>query len=251
MIHFHGAPVSGPRDNAHRFYSGRHVMVSYANPECLPVVASVCKTFALDNGAFTTWKQGKKFDLEGYYDWVREWRDHPSFAWAAIPDVIDGTQRENDKLIGSWPLRLRDGMAVWHLHERIDKLCALLNWRGQAALGSSGQWATPGNSAWWDRIAEVMPRICTENGQPYGKLHGLRMLDPEIFARIPLHSADSCNASINAGSVSRFGMYVPPEAAGRANVIADRIESMPSADRWRKPDVTASMFELTLVGSTP
>lgn len=88
-----------------------------------------------------------------------------------------------------------------------------------------------------------MAVACDKDGRPRTKLHGLRMLDPEIFTRLPLSSADSVNAAVNGGSVSRFGMYVPPTAAQRAEVIAERIESNNSAHLWHAPQ--GELFEAT------
>ncbi|MCY1562980.1 hypothetical protein D9M68_1004500 [compost metagenome] len=62
------------------------------------------------------------------------------------------------------------------------------------------------------------------------------MLDPAIFSRLPFASADSTNAAVNGGSVSRFGMYCPPTAGQRAAVIADRIEAHTSAPIWQRED---------------
>lgn len=246
MIHYHGGDIGGTRDYVHRFFAGRHIMISFAAPSLLPVVAEVCQSFALDNGAFTTWKQGKTFDFDAYYKWVDEWRKHPAFDWAVVPDVIGGTDRENNKLLDQWPFKRAEGMPVYHFHETPRKLAFLLNWWDKAALGSSGKWPNPGTDDWWDRVAEIMRHCLDEKGRPYGKLHGLRMLDPEIFSRLPLHSADSCNAVINAKSVTRFGMYCPPNSTARANVIADRIEQHQSADCWKKREETRSMFALEI-----
>jgi hypothetical protein len=74
-----------------------------------------------------------------------------------------------------------------------------------------------------------MNAICDDKGRPICKLHGLRMLDPDIFTKLPLSSADSTNAAVNSGSLSRFGSYLPPTAAQRAEVIAERIEANNSA----------------------
>ena len=81
-------------------------------------------------------------------------------------------------------------------------------------------------------MADAMDAICDEHGRPLCRLHGLRMLNPDIFTRLPLASADSTNAAVNCGSVSRFGMYTPPTAAQRAAVIAERIEAHNSAATW-------------------
>ena len=79
-----------------------------------------------------------------------------------------------------------------------------------------------------------MNAICDEQGRPACRLHGLRMLDPAIFSRLPLASADSTNAAVNGGSISRFGMYPAPTAGQRAEVIASRIEACNSAAVWQR-----------------
>lgn len=238
MIHYHGCPMSGPADSFSRFYRGRHAMVSFAYPDCLPVIADVCQSFVLDNGAFTAWKSGKEFDEAAYELWVWEWHRHPGFQWCLIPDKIDGTEGDNMRAVLKW----KNGaytcgipsVPVWHLHESLDFLRQLAAWYPTVALGSSGQWSTPGTDSWWDRINEAMRAICDGDGRPGCKLHGLRMLNPDIFTRLPLASADSTNAAVNAGSVSRFGSYPAPESWQRATTIADRIEAFNSASCWKK-----------------
>jgi hypothetical protein len=232
VIQYHGGPVSGSRTDNARFYMGRHAFVSFAAPDHLPAIADVAESFALDNGAFTAWRAGETFDRSGYIDWVEQWHRHPAFDWAVIPDVIDGSEEENDELIAAWPPGLR-GVPVYHLHESMRRLQDLA-WRyGTVALGSSGQWSTPGTQSWWARMEEVMRCLCNEAGQPQCRLHGLRMLAPAIIDRLPLSSADSCNAAINAGSLSRFGQYVPPSASQRAEVIALRMQRHNAPAVWR------------------
>lgn len=228
--------MSGPKQEVVRFLQGRHALVSFAYPVDLPVAAEVCQSFVLDNGAFTAWKKGNRIDARGYRSWVRDWCLHPGFDWAVIPDCIDGSAADNDALIHEWcDQGLRSvGVPVWHMHESVQRLQALCeNWP-RVALGSSGQWRTPGASAWWRRMGAALSLVCDDEGRPPAKLHGLRMLNPAIFTRMPLASADSTNASMNAGSLSRFGMYKPPTAGQRATVIADRIEAQNSAATWTK-----------------
>lgn len=244
MIHFHGCPVSGPRDVAQRFYSARHIMVSFAHHEHLPLVADAAQSFALDNGAFTAWKQGRQFDMDGYESWVRQWRRHPGFAWYLIPDVIDGDEHDNDRILYSWVTKgIRDGVPVWHLHESIHRLRVLAGFFPMVALGSSGQYATPGTDAWHDRMSEAMSAITFADGSPMVKLHGLRMLNPDIFTQYPFASADSTNAAQNAGSFTRFGMYPNPLASERANNIADIIEMHNSSPVWvRRERIPEALF---------
>lgn len=235
MIHYHGTPVGGSRQDAARFLAGRHALVPFPRQDDIGIVAEVCQSFVFDNGAFTVWRQGGQLDVDGYITWVEQWHRHPGFDWALIPDVIEGSEVENDRLIADWPQHLA-GVPVWHLHESLERLDALSRaWR-TVAFGSSGQWSSPGTDAWWKRINAAMATICDGHGRPRCRLHGLRMLDPAIFSRLPFASADSTNAAVNGGSISRFGMYAPPTAGQRASVIADRIEAHNSAAIWRPDD---------------
>lgn len=234
MIHYHGTPVGGTRQDVARFLMGRHALVPFPRQDDMGAVADVCQSFVFDNGAFSVWKRGGHLDVEGYLRWVDDWHKHPGFDWALIPDVIDGDEDANDVLLAGWPKHL-PGVPVWHLHESTERLVRLASdWR-TVAIGSSGQWATPGTTEWWQRVAEAMDAICDEQGRPMCRLHGLRMLAHDIFTRLPLASADSTNAAVNCGSVNRFGMYIPPTAAQRAAVIAERIEMHSSAPAWSRP----------------
>lgn len=237
MIHYHGTPCGGPRQDVARFLAGRHALIPFPRPEDIGTAAEVCQSFCIDNGAFTAWKQGEPVtDWTPYYEFVEQWHRHPAFDWALIPDVIDGTEEDNDDLILQWNWDI-PGVPIWHLHESLERLERLSHAWHRVALGSSGQWPTPGTDGWWDRMAEAMRVVCDSEGRPRCKLHGLRMLDPAIFHRIPLASADSTNAVRNSSGYSRFGMYCPPSAAARMATIADRIEAHNSAAIWQRLEV--------------
>lgn len=235
MIHYHGTPVGGSRQDVARFLIGRHALIPFGRKDDLGAVLECCQSFILDNGAFSHWRAGNgKIDFEAYFELAHELYRHPGFDWCLIPDVIDGTEEDNVEWVMLW---IRSGakakgVPVWHMHERLDWLDYLVANFQTVALGSSGQFKTPGTSKWWFRMAEAMRVCCDERGRPRCKLHGLRMLDPKIFTRLPLSSADSTNAAVNNGAVSRFGMYCPPTAAQRAAVIAERVESHNSAPIW-------------------
>lgn len=248
MIHYHGLPLGGPHADWGRFLRGRHALVSFAYPESLPVAAEVCQSFIIDNGAFTAWRKGEKMDVQGYYEWVKEWREHPGFDFAIIPDVIDGSESDNMSAIAEWHSRhlYARGVPVWHLNESLDKLIAHVaaaeNHVYEAvAFGSAGKYAQPATEAWWARMAEALDVICV-NGRPRCRLHGLRMLSPAIIGRIPLRSADSTNAAQNNGLTRRFGMYPPPRAWQRSAVIADRVEAAECAAVWGRPEQTQEML---------
>lgn len=231
MIHYHGTPCGGKREDVARFLAGRHALIPWVRPEDIGTAAEVCQSFCLDNGAFTAWKSGEPItDWSGYYEWVDTWRRHPGFDWAIIPDVIDGTEEDNDSLLAEWPYE-ECGVPVWHLHESFERLERLVSAYPRICLGSSGQWANPGTDGWWNRMSEAMEAACDEHGRPRAKLHGLRMLDPAIFHRLPLASADSTNAVRNA-NLPRFGMYAAPNLSTRMGIIAERIEAHQSAAIW-------------------
>ncbi|MDD3022148.1 MAG: hypothetical protein PHX61_14390 [Alphaproteobacteria bacterium] len=58
------------------------------------------------------------------------------------------------------------------------------------------------------------------------------MMNPNIFTRLPLSSADSTNVAQNMNATGRFGIYTPPTQSQRAAVIASRIEALNSAPVW-------------------
>lgn len=245
MKKYHGTPIGGTRQDTARFLLGRDALVPFPRRDDMGAVGEFCRSFVFDNGAFSTWKRGEPMDVEGFTRWTEEWHRHPGFEWALIPDVIDGDEAANDAMLRDWPKHLLPGVPVWHLHESIGRLYRLCKQWPTVALGSSGQWSSPGTSGWWARMTEAMNAICDEQGRPMARLHGLRMLDPAIFTKLPLASADSTNAAVNSGSLDRFGMYLPATAAQRAAVIADRIEKENSAPCWVALPTQECMFTTT------
>lgn len=208
-------------------------MVSFANPQQISLAAEVSQSFALDNGAFSMWRSGIEVQWSDYYAFVDEWISHPGFDWAVIPDVIDGSEEANDALIKEWPFGEHYGVPVWHLHESLDRLSMLCDKWPRIALGSSGTWATPGTVSWWARISRAMD-VLTVNRKLTNRIHGLRMLNPEIFRHLPLSSADSTNVARNIGMDGAWkGTYQPSNKAIRASILTARIESMNSASEWK------------------
>lgn len=233
MIHYHGTPIT-PDDAAVQILTGRHGLVSFANPRQITLVAEVCQSFVLDNGAFTFWKTGRSVDTEEYYSWVSDWKNHPAFDWALIPDVIEGSEAQNDELLMRWPFSEHIGVPVWHLHESVDRLVCLAKLYPRIAFGSSAEYSKVGSEIWWQRMAEALSRIVDEHGQPISKLHGLRMLNKDIFTKLPFSSADSTNVARNIGlDVKWKGTYAPPTKGARGIAIANKVEAHQSAPFWR------------------
>lgn len=233
MIHYHGLPIT-PLSTAVRAIDAGHAFVSFAHPEQLNVAVECCQSFAIDNGAFSAWKAGRPVtDWSGFYAWAAGCKLIPSCDFAVVPDVIDGSEADNDALLAEWPLPRWFGAPVWHLHESMERLERLVSTWPRVCLGSSGAFATIGTPQWWAQMARAMRVVCNDDGQPMCKLHGLRMLNPEVFSRFPFSSADSTNISRNVNIDQTWrGNYMPPNREVRAQVMRARIESHNAPDRW-------------------
>jgi hypothetical protein len=193
----------------------------------------------VDNGAFSAWKSGNPVEeWTLFYEWVGELHRYPAFDFAVIPDVIDGDEAANDVLLEEWPwakVAPHIGAPVWHLHESLNRLDRLVSNWPRICLGSSGDFAQIGTPQWWTRMAEAMNVICDRDGRPCAKIHGLRMLNPEIYSRFPFASADSTNIGQNIGIDSAWrGTYTPPTKEARAALMRERIESHQSPMFWKR-----------------
>jgi len=248
MIHYHGLPIT-PETAAAQVLQAGHGFVSFAEPRNLGLVANVCQSFAVDNGAFTAWKQGSPIaDWSGFYDWAADAKKIPSCDFAVIPDVIDGGESDNDALLNEWPLGRFFGAPVWHMHESLQRLERLASDWPRVCIGSSGEFATVGNALWWGRIGKAMSVVCDEQGRPSVKLHGLRMLNPLVFRHLPFASADSTNIGRNIGIDQAWrGSYSPPTKEARAVVMRARIESQNAPTRWICAPAEPAMEQGTLL----
>lgn len=224
FAHYHGGPIT-PNAVARQVWGC--AFVSFAYPQQTALAQECATSYALDNGAFSAWTQGRVIDFAAFASWVRKCHTERPVDFAIVPDVIDGDDADNDALLCGWPDDL-PGAPVWHLHETVDRLARLCaetvagRWE-RVCFGSSGEYATPGNAAWWTRMGDAMDAICDVDGNPPCRLHGLRMLDPAILVRLGgFASADSTNVARNHNRQSKrregpsdFARYierhVPPE----------------------------------------
>lgn len=234
MIHYHGMPIT-PATVAAKAVEAGHAFVSFAHAEQLSIAIELCQSFAIDNGAFSAWKNGKPIDdWTAFYDWAMNLKKVPSCDFAVIPDVIDGTEADNDALLRDCPLPNWFGAPVWHMHESLERLEQLSQTYVRVCLGSSGEFSTVGTNKWWSRIGQAMRVLCDDMGRPSCKLHGLRMLDPAIFSKLPFASADSTNIGRNIGIDNNWksGNYPPPTKEMRAQVMRSRIEAHNAPSTW-------------------
>lgn len=246
MIHYHGLPIT-PNTAAYAAVGGGHAFISFNHRDQFGIALEICQSFAVDNGAFSSWKSGKPVvDWSSYYAWVAEIHLYPSFDFAVIPDVIDGDEKANDALLDDWPWRGTAkggwiGAPVWHLHESTNRLLRLATEWPRVCFGSSGEYSSVGDARWWRRVSEAMSVICNSNGTPITKIHGLRMLNPKVFSKLPFSSADSTNIARNVGIDANWrGTYTPPSKEVRAMVMRQRIEAQQSITFWKGEEGTDS-----------
>lgn len=224
MIHYFGGPIT-PETCALRAWKARHAFISFAHGWQINIAAEVSQSFALDNGAFSLWKSGKIVNWQEYYRWVAEWKRHPGFDFAVIPDVINGSEEANDDLLLQWPHGNFAGAPVWHTNESLDRLDRLSRAWPRVCIGSSGEHDVSVVSKALPHLVEAITYICDHRGRPRCKLHGLRMLNPKLFTHLPLASADSTNLARNIGIDKAWtGTYRPTSRETRAMIIAERTE---------------------------
>jgi hypothetical protein len=250
MIKYHGTPFAGGIE-PHLALTGRHAMVSFWRDDSIDIVAEVCQSFCLDNGAFSAWKSGAKIDWDDYMAWAEHWLLHPGCDFAIIPDVIDGTEQDNDNIVRRFENRhdRERWVPVWHLNESIGRLKSLAQSWPRVALGSSGEYSEIGTAAWWQKMGQALDCITDQDGRPWTRLHGLRMLDTGLFSYIPFASADSTNVARNIGMDQRwYGPYVPKTKRARASVMIDRIDSHACASHWVKGKQIVNQQNFELLG---
>ena len=217
VIHYHGTPLT-PVAQLERM-SGRHFCVSFARPDDLARCLRIGQSVMFDNGAFSAWTRGEKFDERAYYTWLEPILAPPH--WAVIPDEIDGTLEQQYRYLSSWP-RETFGYAncapVFHLHHPLEHLHFLCNAYEKVCLGSSGEFADVRSAAWRQRMDQIFDFLARRRVMPW--IHGLRMLGA-VEHGYPLASADSTNV---AQSLHRDGC---------AECLARRIDAVQPAAKWK------------------
>lgn len=202
-IHYHGGPVWGGDEIISALYRNGGCLISYARPDQIKKVAKIPCSLVLDNGAFSTWRSaGEKRSQEwwdnhwsGYYDFVAGWISR--IEWFIIPDVIEGSEEENDRLIDMVPDWLvHKAVPVWHSDESIERFIRLCERFPRVAIGCCGPHRSIRSAAWKARMNEAFGEIYIKR-QLSTKIHGLRMLDGRALSQFPLDSADSTNVAIN------------------------------------------------------
>jgi len=215
MIHYHGTPITPKRVLLE--LGGKHFCVSYADPRDVSACHQIGQSVMLDNGAFTFWMTGKPIDWSGYYEWVEPWLAYKT-TWAIIPDVIDGGETENDRLVARCHLSYAQSSPVWHLHEPINRIFQFLD-EGyeRICFGSSGQYKQVGSPQWHRRITEAFNRL-SQNG-PIPWIHMLRGMAMS-GSHYPFTSVDSTDVARHHNE------------KGNAKQMADRWDAIQNPAIW-------------------
>ena len=201
MFKYHGTPIT-PKSVFEKYMPDKNVLISYAHKGDFNRAVQLSNKIIIDNGAFSFWNKKKKVNWSEYYKWVSDRINKIDYYF--IPDVIDGTELENDELIANFfdnnikGSELYDkAVPVWHVAESFDRLYTLMRYFNYIAIGSSGDYQTLGTKQWHDRMYEVMKIVCDSDGVPKVRLHMLRCLDKDIFTKYPFYSGDSTNFARN------------------------------------------------------
>jgi hypothetical protein len=207
MIHLHGSPFSGSKYDpevdelcAHLYGTGQAGgLVSFMGKTQTELVIKNGNYVWFDNGAFSLWKRLKKLGtLEGF-DWDKHWtkfymwllKHYSQIDKFLIPDVIEGSEEENDRLINSVPSMFREkAVPVWHTVESIDRFVRLCEEFDTVAIGACGPHEFIMGQACQDRLSLVFDEIYHRRNVPV-KIHGLRMTDNRVVAAFPFYSCDS------------------------------------------------------------
>lgn len=190
-LHYHGLPITPL--TALQDLAGCCFCVSYAAPDQVARAHELGQSVMLDNGAFSFWRTGKATDWQGFYAWAEPWLEYPT-TWAVIPDIIDGTEGDNDRLLGEWAQTgLPKGAPVWHMHESFERLERLCVGYERVCIGSSGQYATLDSPSWRRRMDQAMNVACRDRTPWLHMLRGMAFSG----SHYPFASVDSTDIARN------------------------------------------------------
>ena len=187
MIHYHGTPIT-PQSERQKM-AGKHFCVSFNRPDDAEWCLLNGQSVMWDNGAFTAFTKGVVPNWLAYYKWLEPRLAAPH--WAVIPDVIDGTQEQQEELVKQWPHGTL-GVPVWHMGLGIDYLLDLANAWPKICFGSTAAYWQVGGDRWERRADEAFNALAKRGLEPW--VHMLRGL-VLCGDRWPFASADSAGVA--------------------------------------------------------
>tara|TARA_R110000772_G_scaffold131612_1_gene239849 strand:- start:864 stop:1538 length:675 start_codon:yes stop_codon:yes gene_type:complete len=212
-IHYHGTPINPHREIFKM--AGKHFCVSFTDPRQLDWCLKNGQSVMIDNGAFSMFTQGVEVNWNDFYEFLEPVLCHPH--WAIIPDVIDGTEEENDKLIDDCTLPEDLSAAVWHLNEPFDRLEKLADSGRKVCFGSSGEYWQVGSAQWCRRVDQAFNVLVKRGPLPW--VHMLRGM--AVSHLYPFASVDSTNVARNFKSNHTCPEY-----------MARRIDAIQGPNSW-------------------
>lgn len=231
VVHYHGGPIWGLKGEVAKIaWAGAGAFVSYHRPDQLELALTAAAKVWLDNGAFSVWKKGIEIDWNEFWAFAEKYIDRLD-AWV-VPDVIEGSERDNDLLIEQCPNHMKKGaVPVWHMHESLERLLRLAEDWPRIAFGSSGEYSRPKSAPWHSRIAEAFDCLANADGSIPVYVHMMRGLDRDILSEYPFRSGDSTNLARNVPLDSSFPRG-PSCKLERAKIIKERIEQSSPPKIW-------------------
>lgn len=219
MIHYHGCPIT-PRSELLTL-AGRFFCNSFADARDTKTCHEIGQGNMLDNGAYSLWTQGRKPDWERWADWVQPWLDYKT-TWAVLPDVIDGSEEANDRLVTEYAWVTDASAPVWHLHESFARLLRLCDTYGRVCFGSSGAYREVGTDLWHRRVTDAFNTITDQDGRVRVWVHMLRgmSLAGDIY---PFASVDSTDVGRNH--------HLPHK---NARAMVERWDALQCPARWTR-----------------
>lgn len=198
--------------------AGKCFCVSFSDHRDADHCQQIGQSVMWDNGAFSLHTKGKVPDWSKFYDWVEPRLGQPH--WAVVPDVIDGEEEDNMRLVKEWPHRRDCAAVVWHMGESIDHLLRL-TWDmgfGKVAFGSSGEYWQVGSESWERRCDEAFNALARRGQIPW--VHMMRGLALG-GKRWPFASADSTNVALHFKEYNTTPEY-----------MARQIDAVQCPTRW-------------------
>lgn len=213
MIPYHGTPI-GCLERNRSVLAERNLVLTWTSysrkikgertsePTKSAVAhAGVAGNLLLDCGAFPYWRaqqrgqNPKPLDVPTVIEWYRQMIAIGRPTDVIIPDVIMGSEWENDKLIKSFPRDLRDkAWPVWHTEDSLFRLIRLAWKFGRVCIGPMGAHSHVTGKAYTLRMVEAFNAITRD--APGTKLHALRGLQL-AGGPFPFAQADSTDAGRN------------------------------------------------------
>lgn len=197
-IHYHGTPITPT--GLLKTLRGRSFCVSFFSPEQVGICVDIGESVLIDNGAYSFYtKYGKGWMtgeyLSGYVKFANTYSHGPN--WCIIPDIIDGTELENDSLIERYSEQIPNSFPVWHVSESIERLVRLSKSFSKVCFGSSGAYFRLDTDKWNSKVEQAFDSISDKSGRVSIWVHMLRGMSLSKKTKYPFCSVDSTDIARN------------------------------------------------------